>query len=76
MYVFFDTEFTQLSHEAKLISIGMISEDGREFYAELSDTWRHDDCSEFVLREVPPPLRGRSCQNQRSNAMSQARKLA
>lgn len=58
VYIFFDTEFTQLSHEAKLISVGLISEDGREFYAELSDTWRLDDCSEFVRGEVLPHLEG------------------
>ena len=58
MYIFFDTEFTQLSHEAKLISVGFISEDGKEFYAELSDTWEESNCSEFVKCEVLPHLEG------------------
>jgi len=62
MYIFFDTEFTQLSHEAKLISIGLISEKGQKFYAELSDTWRQEDCSDFVRREVLPHLEGGACQ--------------
>lgn len=35
--VYFDTEFTGLVQDAKLISIGMISEDGRTFYAESTD---------------------------------------
>lgn len=37
MKVFFDTEFTGLRKETTLISIGMVSEDGRTFYAEFTD---------------------------------------
>lgn len=37
MKIFFDTEFTGLYKNTTLISIGMISEDGKEFYAELID---------------------------------------
>lgn len=37
MKVFFDTEFTGLHKDTTLISIGLISEDGRTFYAELTD---------------------------------------
>lgn len=37
MKVFFDTEFTGLHQNTTLISIGMIAEDGRSFYAELND---------------------------------------
>lgn len=37
MKLFFDTEFTGLHQKTTLISIGMISEDGRTFYAEISD---------------------------------------
>jgi len=33
--IFFDTEFTGLYQDTKLISIGCISEDGNTFYAEL-----------------------------------------
>ena len=47
MFVFFDTEFTGLHDNPKLISIGLISEDGaHQFYAELSDTYVHSDSSE------------------------------
>lgn len=60
MRIFFDTEFTKLSHEAKLISVGLVSEDGREFYAELADTWRLADCSGFVKSAVLPHLEGGS----------------
>lgn len=37
MRVFFDTEFTGLHQNTTLISIGLIAEDGRTFYAELTD---------------------------------------
>lgn len=35
--IFFDTEFTGLHQDATLISIGLVSEGGREFYAEFTD---------------------------------------
>lgn len=53
--VFFDTEFTKfrtINDEPKLISIGLVAEDGREFYAELLDTWDISDCSQFVISVV------------------------
>jgi len=37
MNIFFDTEFTGLHQNATLISIGLVAEDGREFYAEFTD---------------------------------------
>jgi hypothetical protein len=36
MKIFFDTEFTGLIKDTDLISIGMVAEDGREFYAETN----------------------------------------
>ncbi len=57
--IFFDTEFTGLTDESKLVSIGFVDEKGaRTFYAELSDTYRIDDVSEFALRAVIPLLEG------------------
>ncbi len=57
--VFFDTEFTDLAADAKLISIGMVDETGeRSFYAELTDTYHPDDVSEFTASEVLPHLEG------------------
>lgn len=35
--IYFDTEFTGLHQNTTLISLGMISECGREFYAEFTD---------------------------------------
>lgn len=37
MKVFFDTEFTGLSKEADIISIGLVAENGKTFYAEFTD---------------------------------------
>jgi hypothetical protein len=52
MLAFLDTEFTQIQ-QPELISVGLVSELGHEFYAELSDFPR-DKCSEFVHGEVLP----------------------
>lgn len=52
MLVFLDTEFTNF-HDAKLVSIGLASETGETFYAEVP----FSDESEFV-RDVVVPLLG------------------
>jgi len=56
--LFLDCEFTQLSSAAKLISLALVSEMGREFYVELHDGWREDDCSDFVKEIVLSQLWG------------------
>lgn len=55
MLVFFDTEFTDFI-QIDLISVGLVAEDGREFYAERND-YRQEDCSDFVREAVLPLLR-------------------
>lgn len=57
MKLFLDTEFTDLVKDNKLISIALVDENREYFYAELSDTYRLEDCSEFVKAEVLPWLR-------------------
>lgn len=51
MKVFMDTEFEGLYKDAKLISIGLISENGKEFYGEISgiNTHKQDD---WVVKNV------------------------
>lgn len=65
MQVFFDTEFANLQQDKDghryLISIGCVAEDGREFYAELTDTWDEHLCSLFTLETVLPLLEGGDC---------------
>jgi hypothetical protein len=56
--LFLDTEFTDLVPWNKLISIALMTEDGKYFYAELTDTYRHSDCSHFVINSVLPYLKG------------------
>lgn len=59
MLIFFDTEFTELGLDARLISIGLVTEDGQhEFYSELEDTYQLDHCSDFVRESVLPLLQG------------------
>jgi hypothetical protein len=52
--VFLDCEFTDFI-DIDLVSIGMVCEDGNEFYAERSD-FSMQDCSEFVRVAVLPLL--------------------
>lgn len=58
MKLFLDTEFTTLAPGNKLISIALVDENEDFFYAELTDTYTIDDCSDFVKAEVLPYLRG------------------
>lgn len=53
MRVYLDTEFTQFTHP-NLISIGLVADNGREFYAVLKSFPLHK-CSVFV-REVVLPI--------------------
>lgn len=64
MLVFLDTEFTDFTWP-NLISLALVSEDGREFYAERTD-YHQDDCSQFVRDNVQPLLGrvpGAACTN-------------
>jgi hypothetical protein len=54
MFVYLDTEFTY-PKRPDLISIALVCEDGREFYAERTDFYP-EQCSEFVNDTVLPLL--------------------
>ena len=56
MLVFLDTEFSDFA-KSDLISLALVAEDGREFYAERTD-YRQNECSAFV-QEIVLPLLGR-----------------
>lgn len=49
--VFFDTEFTGLHQNTTLISIGLISECGKTFYAELTD-YDKSQCDDWIKKNV------------------------
>lgn len=52
MLLFFDTEFNGLYKDTSLISIGLVSEDGKEIYCEIADDklkWTDDWIAENIL---------------------------
>lgn len=49
--IFFDTEFTGLHQNTSLISIGLVSEDNRTFYAEFNDYDRLQ-CDDWIKEHV------------------------
>lgn len=58
--LFFDCEFTHLQESAELpvlVSIGVISDDGKKFYAENANV-QEELYSEFVIEVVLPLLEG------------------
>jgi hypothetical protein len=56
---FLDTEFWERGHEhpIQLISLGLVSDDGRQYYAETADVDR-DALSEWLKANVVPRLTG------------------
>lgn len=57
--VYFDTEFTGLMANAKLISIGLIEDNGEsEFYAEIKEGYTKEECSQFCKEQVLVHLEG------------------
>lgn len=60
--IFFDTEFTGLHQNTTLISIGLVSEDNRTFYAELNDydvlqcdDWIKEHAIDNLVMKPPKP---------------------
>lgn len=51
MRLFFDTEFTGLHKNTTLISIGIIAENGKKFYAEFTD-YRKEQCNNWIRDNV------------------------
>ena len=51
MKIFFDTEFTGLHKNTTLISIGLVDENERTFYAEFSD-YDESQCDEWIKEHV------------------------
>lgn len=56
MNLFFDCEFTGLRQNTTLISIGIVSEDGRKFYAEFAD-YDRGQCDNWIEENVISHLR-------------------
>lgn len=51
MKLFFDTEFTGLHKNTTLVSIGIVAENGKRFYAELSDC-DESQCDDWIKENV------------------------
>lgn len=49
--IFFDTEFTGLHQNTTIVSIGLISDEGERFYAELTD-YDETQCNEWIEKNV------------------------
>ncbi len=49
--IFFDTEFTELTQRASLLSLGIIADSGEKFYAEFTD-FNIDDINDWVKQNV------------------------
>ena len=56
MNIFFDTEFTELSINADLLSIGMVTHNGERFYGVFDVDYDSISCSDFVFENVIPNL--------------------
>ena len=62
MKIFFDTEFTGLHKNTTLISIGMIDENKRSFYAEFID-YDETQCNDWIKENVINHLRRKGTHN-------------
>lgn len=49
--IFFDTEFTGLHKNTTLVSIGLVSDEGEKFYAELTD-FNESQCDDWIKQNV------------------------
>ena len=51
MNLYFDTEFTGLHKDTTLISIGIVAENGKKFYAEFAD-YDRNQCNDWINENV------------------------
>lgn len=57
MKYFYDTEFLEDGETIELISIGIVAEDGREYYAVVQDAdWDRISTHEWLMKNVVPQL--------------------
>ncbi len=59
MRFWFDTEFLENGRTIELISIGVVSEDGRTYYAETPNAMRLARSTQWLASNVAPYLTGR-----------------
>ena len=56
MNIFFDTEFTGLHKNTSLVSLGLVTECGRTFYAEFTD-YKHTQITNWLEENIIKNLR-------------------
>ena len=56
MHVFFDTEFTGLTSDPHLLSIGLAADNDATLYLEFTDGWQESACSPWVRQHILPTL--------------------
>ena len=52
MRIFFDTEFSGLTSDPRLLSIGLVSDSGEALYIEFTNGWSETDCSFWVQEHI------------------------
>lgn len=67
MKVFFDTEFTGLHKNTSLISLGLVDEDGRSFYAEFND-YDKSQVNDWIKQNVISHLKHKDADKEPASA--------
>lgn len=67
MKFFIDTEFIEDGRTIELLSIGVIADDGREFYQEVHPLEVRGEPNEWVKANVLPHMQGEAVWNTRPN---------
>lgn len=76
MKYWYDTEFYEDGSQINLISIGIVAEDGREFYAENYDfSWQDVPEHHWIWDNVKPHLHGLTAQYHKYEIANHVRKF-
>ena len=71
MKYWFDTEFIEDGKTIELLSLGVVAEDGRQFYCEFDVDFKKHPPNPFVAEHVLPKMTGREAQLPRREVRKQ-----
>lgn len=71
MLLFFDMEFTGLRQNTTPISLGIVSEDGKKFYAEFTD-YDESQCNDWIKENVIKKLKAENIKFDSSHTLCDA----
>ena len=71
MLLFFDMEFTGLRQNTTPISLGIVSEDGKRFYAEFTD-YDESQCNDWIKENVIKKLKAENIKFDSSHTLCDA----